>query len=106
MNRLSIMADVSHDSDDAPTLQQTLGKATEQTTSSYSYHSMKEPLTAFEKTLLAALPDTVAIQSFRSFEAWYVGHVSDHANADELRARVVDAWLNLNIKHYSWTFSP
>lgn len=66
---------------------------------------MNEPLSAFEKTLLAAVPKTVAIESFRSFEAWYVGHVSGHAGTEEMRILVVEAWVNLNLKHYSRTLA-
>ena len=56
-----------------------------------------EALSDFEREVFGAVPETVMLRSFRSFEGWYVEHVCERADAKELLALVVDTWINLNI---------
>lgn len=58
-----------------------------------------EPLTAFERSLVARMPKEVTLSSFCKFEEWYLDAVAEDENAAELRKQVVHVWVNLNTKH-------
>ena len=65
-----------------------------------------EALSDFEREVLGAVPSTVVLRSFRSFEAWYVDHVRERDDAKELLALVVDTWLNLNTRCRTCSQAP
>ena len=62
---------------------------------------MEQPLTAFERAVLDAMPASVVLGNLRSFGEWYAGAVEHHEDAAELQRKVVDVWIDLNLKHHS-----